>query len=149
MQKFIIVNRMERSRNLFCNDENDSVSKGRDVLNASCDKLVSLEEHVVCPPGINLNIFILLFLVHENWKKTQGTVPRPSPSLHALSLSQDFILWKDFCLSCVGLSLVTYALKPSGKMLIKCHFSKEKSQWIARGKCVNRWWQIDSFLLLS
>lgn len=151
MQKFIIANRMERSRNLFCNDENDSVSKGRDVLNASCDKLVSLEEHVVCPPGINLNIFILLFLVHENWKKTKGTAPSPSPAPpRALSLSQDFfILWKDFCLSCVGLSLVTYALKPSGKILIKCHFSKEKSQWIAREKCVNRWWQINSFLRLS
>lgn len=66
MQKFIIANRMERRRNLFCNDENDSVSKGQDVLHASCDKLVSLEERVVCPPGINLNIFILLFSVHEN-----------------------------------------------------------------------------------
>lgn len=79
MQKFIIANRMERRRNLFCNDENDSVSKGRDVLHASCDKLVFLEERVVCPPGINLNIFILLFLVHENLKKDTRDPPTPPP----------------------------------------------------------------------
>lgn len=66
MQKFIIENKVERRRNYSVMMKMTPCQKGQDVLNASCDRLVSLEEHVACPPGKNLSIFILLIVVHEN-----------------------------------------------------------------------------------